>query len=171
MPFLATSLVTIKYFIMYGILYIIMYLSLPYYLVKIKFWFLSLCNIWHPQDTPATFIISTCPTPAVPIGKSNKLPISIPHKYSSTHAHYHIHQLPLTISPSESTQSSPPTSPPGFTLTQTLYAKATLNPAVCNAHCQGFCTPSLLINVHLRERFNNSAISHITGALKTTSLL
>ena len=125
----------------------------------------------HPQDTPATFIISTCPTPAVPIGKSNKLPISIPHKYSSTHAHYHIHQLPLTISPSESTQSSPPTSPPGFTLTQTLYAKATLNPAVCNAHCQGFCTPSLLINVHLRERFNNSAISHITGALKTTSLL
>ena len=78
------------------------------------------CNIWYPQDIPATFMMSTCPTLAVPIGKSNKLLISIPHKYSSTHTHYHNHQLLLTISPSESTQSSPPTSPPGFTLIQTL---------------------------------------------------
>ena len=91
------------------------------------------------------------------------------HLHSSTHTHYHSHQLPLTVSPSESTHSSPPASPPGFTLTQTLDVKATLNPAVCDAHCQGFCTSSLLINVHLKERFNNSAISHTPGGLKTTS--
>ena len=34
---------------------------------------------------------------------------------------------------------------------------------------QGFCTPSFLINVHLKERFNNSTISHTPGSLKTTS--
>ena len=116
--------------------------------------------------------MSTCQTLVVPIGKSNKLLISIPHKYSSTHTHYHNHQLPLTISSSGSIQSSPPT-PSGFALKQTLDAKVTLNPAVYDTHCQleGFSsgTLSLLIIVHLRERFNNSTISHTTGALKTTS--
>ena len=40
-PFLATTLVTIKYFITYGIVYTIMLVSLPYCLVKVKNWFLS----------------------------------------------------------------------------------------------------------------------------------
>ena len=36
MPFLATTLVTIKYFITYGIVYTIMLVSLPYCLGKVK---------------------------------------------------------------------------------------------------------------------------------------
>ena len=65
----------------------------------------------------------TSTRPTAPIGKSGDPLVSIPHKHISTHTHYRNHQLPSPISPS--TQSSPPTSPPGFASTQTANAKAT----------------------------------------------
>ena len=56
MPFLATTLVTIKYFITYGIVYTIMLVSLPYCLVKVKNWFLS------PGQDPGQALGQATPT-------------------------------------------------------------------------------------------------------------